>query len=901
MISYRCLLPALLWTANALAGSAPAYRIETVAGSSLLGDGGPATMAQIGNIEGVAADHLGNVYLSDPDHQRIRKINSAGMISTIAGTGGTGFSGDGGPAALAQLNLPYGLAVDLAGYLYIADLGNNRVRRISPDGIINTYAGGSQSLLGDLGLATAARLFAPRNLAVDNAGSLFISEFEGHRVRKVGSNGIITTVAGTGQAGFWGEGTLATGAQLNLPAGIAVDRTGTLYIADSQNHRVRKVLANGVISTVLGGPQGVDLTPVGLAVDLAGNLFVADQGAVVYRVAPGGALTTVASEGLGLTSKGGPAFSTVDPGRDVAVDFAGNLLIADIVHLHRLDSVGQLQTIAGDAYVHAVSDGQPASLGLLFHPSAVALDSTGNLYIADTGTERVRVVQPSGVIQTFAGTGVMGANGDVGPAGATQLAWPMGVATGLPGMVWIGDTGNFRVRRVSGGTMTTLTVAAANADIPQYIAPHGLCTGLDGALYIPDTANHRVLRVGMDGVGRVVAGNGSPGAAGDGAEAVLAQLVQPSACAVDSLGNLFIADTFNHRIRKVSTAGIITTVAGTGLADSALDGVAATVSPLNTPQGVAVDGNGNLYIADTYNHRIRMVTADGIIHTIAGHGEAGFAGDGGDAAGSYVDTPLGLTVDGAGNIYFADSLNNRVRRLVPLTPPPVKPPAPPPPMAVVNAASLTQGAVAPGESVTIYGNGIGPQAGVAGSLDASGLLGNLLGGSEVRFDGVPAPLFYAQAAQINAQVPYTVAGNSFTHVELFYQGTSMGTLDLPVAAASPALMPVVTNQDGGINSASAPAARGTIVTLYGTGEGLTNGGNIAGLPAAPPYPVPTAAVTLSIGGVSAQLLYAGSAPGFVGLLQLNALVPGGFVAAGPVAVILTVGGVTSPVLTMWLQ
>lgn len=203
--------------------------------------------------------------------------------------------------------------------------------------------------------------------------------------------------------------------------------------------------------------------------------------------------------------------------------------------------------------------------------------------------------------------------------------------------------------------------------------------------------------------------------------------------------------------------------------------------------------------------------------------------------------------------------------------------------------------------MTIYGGGIGPEAGIAETFDSTGLLGNLLGGTEVRFDGVPAPPFYAQAGQINAQVPYTVAGANSTHVEVLYQNQSAGFLDLAVAPTAPALFPAIVNQDGSINSRTAPAPRGTIVTLYATGEGLTNGTNIAGQPASAPYPIPAASVALSIAGISAQLLYAGSAPGFVGLMQLDAVVPGGFVPAGQAPVTLTVGSATSPILTVWLQ
>jgi uncharacterized protein (TIGR03437 family) len=913
MNRYRRWLPVLLSTAAALAGTAPSYRIETIAGSDLSGDGGPATLAQIGNIQGLAADRLGNIYLSDTDHHRIRKINYSGIVTTVAGNGTAGFSGDGGAATRAQLNLPYGLAVDSAGNLYIADLGNNRVRRMAPDGTINTYAGSGQAVLGDGGPATAALLSGPRNVAVDSAGSLYISEFLGHRVRKVTADGRITTIAGTGAAGLRGDGGLAVNAQLAFPAGLALDRAGTLYIADSQNQRVRKILPGGVISTALGGSAGTALvSPIAVAVNSAGDLFAADASATIRCLTAAGSWLNAAGAGsAGFGGDGGPAVSAaLSVPHDVAFDLTGNLYIADGVRIRRVDVYGIIQTVAGDGYLHALGDGNAAAAALLLRPSGVALDPAGNLYIADTGTQRIRMVAPSGIISTFAGTGTAGYDHDLVSPATAALNSPEGVATGPAGALFIADTENHRVRRASGATIFTFAgTGAAGAGgegmLPQATplrAPRAVCADPAGTVYIVDTANHRVLAVGANAVVATVAGNGAAGDTGDGGPARLAQLNQPGACAVDSSGNLFLADTLNHRIRKVTPAGIISTVAGTGKADSAVDEVAATLSPLNSPQGVAVDSNGNLFLSDTANHRVRAITTDGVIHTIAGQGSAGYSGDGAPGSAAQINTPLGLLVDGSGIVYFADSLNDRVRRLVPdssSTPDPVANPLAT--VAVVNAASLAQGPMAPGESITIYGAGIGPDTGVAGTLLSTGLYTTLLGGAEVRFDGVPAPLFYAQAGQINAQVPYTVAGATSTHIELFYQNQPVGSLDVAVAPAAPGLFPAVGNQDGSTNSRSAPASRGTVVTLYATGDGLTNGANIAGLPAAPPYARPAAPVTLSIGGVNAQLLYAGSAPGLVGLLQLNAIVPGGIIAPGQAVVTLTVGSVTSPVLSIWLQ
>jgi uncharacterized protein (TIGR03437 family) len=221
-------------------------------------------------------------------------------------------------------------------------------------------------------------------------------------------------------------------------------------------------------------------------------------------------------------------------------------------------------------------------------------------------------------------------------------------------------------------------------------------------------------------------------------------------------------------------------------------------------------------------------------------------------------------------------------------------------VTAVSAASLLGGAVAPGEIVTIYGSGIGPVQGVPGVFNASGLLSNLLGGTEVRFDGVPAPIFYAQAGQVNAQAPYTITGQMTSHLEVLYQGQTAGAADVPVAASAPAIFPTVLNPDGSLNGVSNPAPQGSILTFFATGEGMTNGANVTGQAASPPFPQPILPVSLTIGGASAQVFYAGEAPGLVGMLQVNAAIPAG-TPSGGVNAVLNVGLVSSSPAGVWIQ
>ena len=355
----------------ALRGDVEEHFIYTFAGAGVAGgdvaDGGPATEAQLQYPRGPALDGSGSLYVADSGHNRIRRIDTEGVITTIAGTGERGFGGDGGPATEAQLSSPTGVVLDGSGSLYVADIGNNRIRRIDTEGVITTIAGtGERGSGGDGGPATEAQFASPIGLALDGSGGLYVADIGNNRIRRIDAEGVITTIAGTGERGSGGDGGPATEAQFASPIGLALDGSGGLYVADIGNNRIRRIDAEGVITTIAGtgergsGGDGGPATeaqfygPTGLALDGSANLYVADQ-------------------------------------RNNRV--------------RRIDAEGVITTIAGTGERGFGGDGGPATEAQFFSPAELALDGSGNLYVADVFNLRIRVIRPPGgrnpVIQEF--------------------------------------------------------------------------------------------------------------------------------------------------------------------------------------------------------------------------------------------------------------------------------------------------------------------------------------------------------------------------------------------------------------------------------------------------------------------------------------------------------------------
>ncbi len=689
--------------------------IITIAGTGSIGfsgDGGPATAAKLNYAFAVAVDASGNVYFADQGNNRVREIVKAtGTIITVAGTGSASYNGDNIPATSAMLNQPNGVAVDAAGNVYIADWHNSRIREVvKATGTIITVAGtGSPGFSGDNGLATSAMLNYPGGVAVDGSGNIFIADSSNARIREVvRATGVITTVAGTGTAGFGGDGGPATAAQINLPYGVSVDASGNVYFADSNNHRIRALLNTptlGTLSstawtvnqpnysasvTVNGGtapygllsatglPPGLAATLSGSTITLSGTPTAAGTyGSVTLSVQDAGGAT--ASRTFSITINAAPALGTLAPtqwtaqvsGYTGAIPVSGGTTPLTIASQANLPP-GLSATITGTSVTFT---GIPTTVGTYGNIQLTVRDAAG---ATASGTFSITINAPApGSMLTIAGTGLSGYSGDGAAANLARLNQPQSVAVDSSGNVYIADFYNSRVREIVKATGNIITIAGTGvtgfsgdggpATSAQLYWPTGVAVDASGNVFIADLYNGRIREV-VKATGNIitVAGNGGMTDTGDGGPATLAGIASPRGVAVDASGNIFIADAYGNRIREVVKAtGNIITVAGTGAAGFSGDGGPATAAMLNYPTGVAVDANGNLFIADSSNQRVReVVKATGNIITVAGTGSAGFSGDGGPATAAMLYSPQSVAVDGNGNLFIADASNYRIRAVV---------------------------------------------------------------------------------------------------------------------------------------------------------------------------------------------------------------------------------------------
>ncbi|MHB8303771.1 MAG: Ig-like domain repeat protein [Acidobacteriaceae bacterium] len=852
--------------------------LSTLAGGAFNQNGGSALKVGMGYPTGVARNaSTGDTYVAAEGINYVFRIDASGNVTVVAGNGSGGYSGDGGPATDATLNSPIALALDPAGNLYIADLGNYVIRKLNAStGIINTVVGiaGKNGYTGDGGPATSAQIGTILGMAFDKSGDLYLSDYSSYVVREVNaSTGVITTVAGnvsltgcTGEADIWGDGCPATSAVI-FPIGIAVDANNNLYIANVGADIVQIVHAsNGIISIFAGqannsapmpgysgdgGPATSALlnSPEALTLDDSGDLYIADTGNDVIRGVFNGMIQTVAGSAgkSGFSGDGGSAtqaeFSltfysalAVDPAtHDLYIADSNNERIREVQN-------GLVQTVAGNGYANYFGDGGLATSAGLADPGSVAEDKAGNLYIVDSGNNVVRkVAAGNGDITTIAGTGAVGYTGDGGSAMSSTLFSPESAALDSSGDLYIADTGNNVIREVSAktGTITTVAGLSPGATVCSTVTdmigdgcpataaslsyPITVSVDSGGNLYIADTFNSVIRKVtASTGIISTIAGTppssqnstnygfSGYGFSGDGGPATSAELNDPYAATLDSNGNLYIADTSNYRIREVVAAtGIIQTIAGNGTNGYSGDGGSATAAEISYVYGIFTDSAGNVYIGDTGNNAIREInTSSDVISTIAGNGTAGFLGDGGVPTKGELSFPYGGMVDNTGNLYIADLGNSRIRKVQVV------------PTALTVALSAAASTVVYGDSLILTATFTGSTYGVAptgtvtfnngSTAIGTGTISAVSGAYVAIFTSTDIPVgTYSITAQYEGDTNYSSAASTATAVTITQAGTTT-VLTLSAPSVSP-------NQSLTLTATVTPSTSGTptgTVTFY---------------------------------------------------------------------------------------
>ena len=656
---FVCLAPPLHAQAET-----PPYTFTTLAGLASKGHlDGAGLNAQFDDPEGVTVDHAGNIYVADTLNSTIRKVDPAGTVTTLAGLAQIRGAADGvGPDA--RFDFPKGIAVDDAGNVYVADMATHTIRKITQAGRVTTLAGQAYSPGAADGAGATARFCFPSGVAVDKSGNVYVADCGNYAIRKITPGGLVTTFAGTLLAAGAADGS-GTAARFYSPKDLVIDGVGDLYVID--NFTVRRVSPAGVVVTLAGraGIQGSDDgsgdaarfgSPQGVGADSAGNLYVTEgDWHTIRRITRGGVVTTFAGRiGVSGASDGPLADARFNYPSGLAADSAGNLVVADTFNnaIRQIRIDGTVLTLAGVLPSRSAGSADGTGPAARFdHPRCVAVDAAGNLYVADELNHTIRKVSPNGSVSTLAGTA--GERGGVDGRGcAARFNLPSGVAVNRAGEVFVADTGNQSIRKITpDGAVSTIAGSldpalwgsADGAGVSaRFHDPAGIAVDAAGNLYVADDLNFTVRRIAPDGTVSTLAGRaGSAGSVdGSGADA---RFTDPTALALDPAGNVYVSDgnSSNATIRKITAAGAVTTL--------------ATVDA--GARGLAVDAAGTVFVACTSTSSIQEITPHGATR-VAG-GNLGAADGVGLAAQFY--EPGGIAIDAAGMLYVADTGNNTVR------------------------------------------------------------------------------------------------------------------------------------------------------------------------------------------------------------------------------------------------
>jgi len=667
---------------------------------------GTGSSATFGQPEALAADASGNLYVADTGNNEIRKVTPEGVVTTVAsGAALTSISavrasraldGDAASSRLARqarmrglragaratpessnslikhagLNNPQGIAVSSdGGTIYVSDTYNEVIRKIvfASDGsaTMSTFAGTVGTLGTADGTGSAASFAEPMGIALDAGGNLYVADWLADTIRKITPAGVVTTLAGTAFLSGQADGT-GSAAAFEGPKGVTVDAGGNVYVTEMVSYTLRRITPQGTVTTLdrdgkwastYISPHHFDW-PEGITVDASGNLYVAETlDGLITEITRAGVISTLAGGGSWASPDGngtGTAANFIWPG-GITADASGILYVADLNTIRKIiPSTAAVSTLAGTNGTYGSTDGT-GSAALFGQPEGITVDADGNIYVADMGTGTIRKITPEDVVTTLAGTAGTSGHSD-GTGSAASFDLPQGITVDTGGNLFVTDYFNDTIREITPeGVVTTLAGTAGTSGstdstgtAARFNSPMGIAVDAGDNVYVADMNNNTIRKITSEGVVTTLAGTAGKQGHSDGTGAA-ASFVDPEGIAVDTSGNVYVADTFNDTIRKITPGGVVTTLAGTAGTTGSADG-AGTAASFYEPEGIAVDASGNIYVADNGNSLIRKITPAGVVTTIIGAPGNATASTGLLPASIYA--PQYVAVDSTGNLYI---------------------------------------------------------------------------------------------------------------------------------------------------------------------------------------------------------------------------------------------------------